>query len=463
MSLWSAIKSALQFPAWGGQGISRGGIDPWIWAHGGQGYDFVEAAGDFHKNGVVMACVCWIMRAFPEAILQVFRETTVAGEESAVQKGAVPNHPLTKALLEPNPFYVGDNLWQRVLFDRSLHGQGFIYKMRNYSGKVISLWHIPQHRLIPQWDKDGKEFITHYQLIVDARWTRIETRDLVRFGFAADPERERMGMAAVGAGIREVASLNEGANYRGSILHGMGVPSHLLQSKDLNRPINQEQATYLHTLWEQRVSGNQRGRPLIPNFPLEATKLGFSPKELDIGPMQNWDADLVHALFGVSSMVTGISSGSEHKTYANYKEAREAATENALIPVWKQMGQELTQQLLYEYSTDKTEKVEFDTSKVRSLQEDQTAIWGRVDKSIVSGWVQINEGRAIVGLPPIPGGDVFLPARGEEPLYLGQSPIPAPQSEQYGAQARQEVAQESGIIARQDAEARHPVSTNGKK
>jgi HK97 family phage portal protein len=416
VSLRSAIKNfRALFPAFGGQGLHRGGIADWITWNAGQDYDYVAAAGELHRNGVCMACAAWIMRAFPEPALQVVKEERETGEENEV-----PGHPLTLALRRPNDFYGSDCLWQRVVFDRCLHGQAFIYKERNAAGKIIALWHIPQHRLMPQWPPDGKTFIDHFLFTVDQRQERIPTRDLVHFRFAGDPHHERSGLASLGAGLREIAQLNEGANYRGALLRNMGVPSHIIQGKDPTRPISAEQARQLHALWAERVSGSNRGKPIIPNWAIEAVKIGMSPAELDLGSMTYESADLICSLFGLSSMVVGISSGSEHKTYANYREAKEGATENALVPAWKQIAQDLTLQLLPDYGGAEDEMVAFDTSKVRALQEDQTQLWGRIDSAIKTGWVQINEGRALVNLPPVEGGDVFLPNSQPPPLDLAQ-------------------------------------------
>ncbi len=62
----------------------------------------------------------------------------------------------------------------------------------------------------------------------------------------------------------------------------------------------------------------------------------------------------------------------------------------------KQIAQDLTLHLLPDYSQDESECVEFDLSKVGALEEDQDALWMRVDKAVSSGWIQINEARAMI-------------------------------------------------------------------
>src|SRR4029453_8339563 len=164
VNLLAAIKSALAFPAYGGQGLARGGIADWVTWTGAYEYDYAAAAGELHTNGVVMACASWIMRAFPEPALDVVREEPDTGEENQVER-----HPLTLAFRRPNPFYGADCLWQRLIFDRCLHGQAFLYKERNQRGDIIALWHVPQHRLIPQWNTSGREFLSGYLFVIDAR------------------------------------------------------------------------------------------------------------------------------------------------------------------------------------------------------------------------------------------------------------------------------------------------------
>jgi len=411
VNLWSALKSALRFPAYGGQGVQTTGFhDWWMWEGALRGYDFHEAAGDLYRNGVVMACAAFMMRAFPEAPLHVTKENE-DGEEDNVAR-----HPLTLAFKRPNPFYGSDCLWQRIIFDRSIFGQAFLYKERNAGGTITALYHIPQHRLIPQWDTSGKEFIDHYLFRVDQRQDKIPIKDLVHFRFGGDPIQERNGLSPLSSALREIGALNESALYRGQILRNMGVPSHLLQSKDPTRPMTAEQAKLLHALWAERVAGANRGKPIIPNWALEAVKIGMSPAELDLGSMTYESADLVCGLFGLSAMVIGISSGTAHKTYSNFAEAREAAYEGALVPAWKQVAEDLTLQLLPDYSDDETECVEFDLSKVRALADDENALSTRAVNELKSGGITRGQFLTKLGLQSTDEDDVYYIPQGTEVL-----------------------------------------------
>ena len=84
VNLLAAIKARVAlWPAWGGQMRVQGGLSDWTQWHTSQAdYDYVAAAGELHRNGVVMACASWVMRAFPEAQLQVVKEEPTTGEEN---------------------------------------------------------------------------------------------------------------------------------------------------------------------------------------------------------------------------------------------------------------------------------------------------------------------------------------------------------------------------------------------
>jgi hypothetical protein len=127
-----------------------------------------------------------------------------------------------------------------------------------------------------------------------------------------------------------------------------------------------------------------------------------------------WDADAICALVGLSAMVVGISSGALNKTYSNFPEAREAATENAVVPMLVDFADTLGLQLLPDYGDADVEQVQPDLTKVRSLQEDENAKWLRVVTACEKGIILVNEGRAMLGLPEMEGGDATLPEQNAE-------------------------------------------------
>jgi HK97 family phage portal protein len=403
-----AVKAAMRWGAYGGQ--ASGGFSPlndwqlWTGAYPGSTYDYRAAVGRIGENSTVQSCVAWMQRAATEAPIQVVKEQA-DGEENKV-----PKHPLTALLRKPNPFHTGRQLWQQTYSDWMVTGNAYWMKVRNDAGEVIRIEHIPEHRIRPQWPPKGTVFIDHYLHKVNGIDTDIPVADIVHFKFGKHPDNERLGWAPVLAGLREIADLNEGANYRGALLRNRAVASHLISSKDAAQPLDKAKAQALEALWIGKTSGDGAGRPIFSTIPIDATKLDYSPADLDLGTMLNWDADLICSLFGLSSMVVGASSGQEHKTYANYAEAREAAFEQAVLPALWDFAETLDLQLLPDLGDADAEKVSWDLTKVRILQEDESKLWERLDNAVKTGWITPNEARAKVNIPAIEGGDTLKPA-----------------------------------------------------
>jgi HK97 family phage portal protein len=421
MRLWDALKARLRFGAWGGQS-SAGGYSSWndgLWygSYPGSSYDYRAAVGRIQENPIVQACIAWMQRACTEPPLQVVR-LQEDGEENRI-----PKHPLTVLLARPNPFTTGRQLWQQTISDSMTAGNAYWVKVRNDGGEPIELWHIPEHRIRPQWPSSGLVFISHYLHRVNGIDTKLPVEDVVHFRFGKHPDNERLGWSPVLAGLREIACLNEGANYHGALLRNRAVASHLVTSKDPAQPLNKEQAQALEALWISKTSGDGSGRPIFGSIPVDVNKLDYSPADLELGTFQNWFVDTICSLYGLNAMTVALTSGQAHKTYANYAEGREACEEQAVLPTLWDYAETLDLQLLPDLGDPETEKVSFDLTKVRILQEDATQQWKRLDDAVKTGWITPNEARAQVNIPPIEGGDKLQQAGGGGGFGGGGNPF----------------------------------------
>lgn len=423
-----AAAKSMVHSAGGFSGSSGGGLgwpntfrkltDPWPERAGFDGYGL--PLDQIWRNSTVQSCLSWIQRNFPEARPRVM---TGAGEDAA----EVVGHPLTELLRRPNPHYTGSRLWQVTLSDWWITGRGNAYwrKVRSRSGEPVELWHVPAAEIEPEWPRDGSAFISHYRRTVNGRTENIDPADIIHFRFGQDPLNARKGWSPLLAGAAEIAVLNEGAEYRGALLSNHAIPSYSMTPKDeqVAEAMDPDKTAALERLWKSKYTGRNRGALFIPNFAATLERIGFSPQELDIRELMEWDADIVCALFGLNSMVLGLPSGEKHRTFANGAEAREAATESNLIPCQRLFAEDLDLQLLPEFSDRRDERVDWDTSRVRVLQDDQNKLYQRLDTAVQGKWMLPNEARAKVNLQPNPEMDARALAPPEPPaLPPGQMP-----------------------------------------
>lgn len=438
-----AVKnSRMVFSAGGFGGLGWGGggnywphtfnnlTDPWpVRAGGRDGADLAS----FWANSTVQACLSWIQRTFPEARCRV---VTGEGDEAKEEKG----HDLTALLQHPNSAYSGDHLWHATLADWWVWGRGNAYwrKVRDATGTPIELWHLPAQEIEPWVDpKDPYAWITAYRRTVRGQTEDLDPRDVVHFRFGYDPHNQRKGWSPLLAGASECGVLNEGADYRLTLMVNHGLPSYALtpDNEEVAQGMDEAQTQQLEKMWRSKFTGAGRGSLFIPNFKATATRIGFSPQELDIRELLEWDADIVCALFGLSSMLLGLPAGDKHRTFANMAEAREAAMEANLIPTQASFAADLERQLLPDFEPGPRRRsrrhVAWDYSQVRVLQEDQDKLFGRLTAATGTPWMTANEARAKVDLQDLNGADELAqkaapmpPGEGNAGALGGAAPAP---------------------------------------
>lgn len=361
-------------------------------------------------NSTAQACISWIQRTAIEPRPWV---TDGLGQDAEEIEG----HPVTRLLQRPNPHFTPERMWQITLADLWLpdrgNGNAYWEKIPDRTGKPAELWHIPATEMEPQWPQDGSEFISHYERRVNGKTLPpIDPKRIIHFRFGQDPANQRKGWSPVSAGASELGILNEGAAYRQSILGNHGVPSYALTPRDeaVARSMDPEKQSLLSKLFQSKFGGGNRASGLfIPNFVADLTRVGFSPQELDIRELLEWDAQTVCALFGLNSMILGLPSGNGERTYANQADAREAAFRSNIIPSQRVIAADLELQLLRDFDQDPSHHVGWDYSSVGVLQEDQNALFERYASAWSKGMITREQAKQGVGLSVEDGVDrVYL-------------------------------------------------------
>jgi HK97 family phage portal protein len=393
----AAWKSFLYGP---GDTYSWGGLSYW----GGSGtygtsIDYTVEAGDLPQNAIIMACIQSIMAVFPEAPVKVQRE---AGDGSGGK--IVPNHALTKILKRPNPYYSGSLLWQATAYSYNLSGDAYWIKVRNARRQVIELWYEPHFTIRARWNEG--EFISYYEVRRGNEWFRIERDDVVHFRFGIDPHNPRYGLSKLAAALREVFTDNEAARYSATVLRNTGVPG-VVMRPPANETIANPELVKMQFM--QKFGGDHRGEPLVVTDPMEIDILSFSPEQMNLKSLRRIPEERICALLGWPAVVAGLGAGLDRSTYNNMDEARQQAYEQNIIPTQQAMADDLTTQLLPDFSTaPDMESVMFDLSQVRVLQDDQLKLYQRLDIGYRGGWLKRAEVRAEVGKPVLPEDDIYF-------------------------------------------------------
>ena len=363
----------------------------------GSTINYAAEVGDPAHNSVVSIGLNWIANQFSEPVFQVERQKRDGNLET------VSNHPCSKLVTNPNGEYDSFTLWATTAKDRKISGNAYWVKARGSGGNglPLQLWYVPYWEIFPRWPMDGSEFITDYLYRPGGRGPGIpiERKSVVHFRADLNPYNGgRTARQPFYPLLREVYQDNESAEYESAITANMGIPGGMLSPKDAEGELPQEARESLVNLWADKFTGSGRGSVLVPSHALEYTKIGQSPAELGIAALRDRPEDRICAALGVSPMVLGLTSGASTKTYANYAEARTAAYDDCILPLWAEFARTLTMQLLPDFAPGPTERCGWDLRNVRALSEDETEIYNRVNSAYDSGWLRADQARVKAGV-----------------------------------------------------------------
>lgn len=362
----------------------------------------VSTMGNGASNSAVTACLQVLSVSFSEAEL-IVKQLDNDGVENTII-----NHPLSVLMRRPNPFMSGDIVQQYLMTSLHVSGDAYLLKQKNNAGQLVALYPLMPEQVNPKGNDET--LITHYeyQNVAKNQKISIMPEDMVHIRLGLNSNNHRKGFAPLTTVLREIYGDESAGQMATALVANSGVPNVLITPKDDYGP-TPEEAEQIAKTYRAKTGGKNRGMPLVLSGAMNVEKLAFSPKELDIGQLRRIPEERISAVLGVPAILAGLGAGLERATYSNAKELREFFTENKLIPLWKQIGEELTQQiLLADYTDNPNEYAVYDFSNVRALQQDTDALYERLNIGVQGGWITVAEAREAVGLPTDESQQVYL-------------------------------------------------------
>lgn len=384
------------FSAYGGNDASRGWDTLYQGMLPGSNIRWQERAGELWLNSVVAAGLSWISDNFNEAPVRIVRE----GADG--KAAALPAHPLQQLLRRPNAHSTGSDLMAALILSWFVDGNAYAIKGRKNKGygSTGELWWVAPWDMRPTWPDNGQEFIQGYQYNVDGIWRDVAPRDVLHLRNGHDPQNPRVGIGPLKSALRQIVGDNEAATYMAAILINNGMPSAIISPAKENASLTKDQAQDLKERFKLHFGGDRRGNVLVQTLPLKWEKTSLSPEELVLEKIFYHFESRIAALLHISPMVLGLQIGLEKSTFNNQGEARKAGYENCVLPLQARFAEQLTWAFDGELLDAKTERVDFDVSKVRALAESQGDLFARVTAAVGGPWMAPDEGRALANLPP---------------------------------------------------------------
>lgn len=359
----------------------------------------VSTMGNGASNSAVTACLQVLGTSFSEAPLAIVKVDNEGYEQEVV------NHPLINLMRRPNPYMSGDIVQQYIINAMHVSGDAYLLKQKNNAGQLVALYPLMPEEVNPKGNKE--DLITHYEYETNNQKFIIKPEDIVHIRLGLDPNNHKKGFAPLRSVLREIYGDESAGQLATALLSNSGVPSVLISPRTEYAP-TPEEAEQIARTYQEKTAGKNKGKPLVITGAMKVEKMAFSPTELDIGTLRRVPEERISAVLGVPAILAGLGSGLAHATYSNAETLREFFTENKLIPLWKQVGEEITQQiLLKDYEGDDSMSAYYDYSEVRALQQDMDELYNRLNVGVQGGWITVAEAREQVGLPTNDSQNVY--------------------------------------------------------
>lgn len=418
---------------WSGQGGGSTGLAQ-IFRLGRTRYDYYTDVLDGRGNSIVMSCVLWICRNFPQADFQVVEIN------SDGTKNPQPLHELALAIKNPNPFYSDDALWHATLSDLTVTGNAYWMIAKGEFNTLGEIWWVPSTMMRPRWKENGSSYIDWYDYTPDPSRSdqvyRIKPEDVCHFRYGLDPNNTRLGMSPLASLLREIWTDDEAANFSASLLRNLGIPGVIIAPDDIDADISTEEAESIKIRYMDGFGGDNRGEPMVMSAKVKVQVLSFSPEQMNLQSMRRLPEERVTAVLGVNAIVAGLGAGLQASTFRNYSEARKAAYTENIIPMQNLIAAEIKRSILPLVAKSDTLDVEFDVSKL-DIFIDEMASRARTANTVVSGgWITVGQGMRMIGLPAGSDYDYYLRRSGVQPVPLEEAnkpkELPAPMQDQQG-------------------------------
>ncbi len=330
-----------------------------------------------YNSSIVMANINFIVKAFREAEEQVIQYAADGNDKT------LPNHRFIKFIRRPNPYYNFNKMMSPTLISYFLDGNAYWFKERgeNGLGQTRALYYIPHYQIKPRKLPGTNDFISYYEYNVNGQTYRIAPERIIHFRYEIDPYNTMEGRKILSPVLSEIYTDEEAARFTAALVKNTGIAGVVISPDTEKVKVEARDAEAILENWKSKTSGDNRGMPVVVNFPAKVEQMAFSPEQLQFKEIRRLPEERVSACFGLPAIVAGLGAGLDRSTYSNYEEALKQAYYNCVIPVWIEMQEEIESQLLLEFTgADESYGFRFDYSKVRALQESQDSKVNRTVK-----------------------------------------------------------------------------------
>jgi HK97 family phage portal protein len=369
------------------------------WGHSQDMYAPSEYGDYIATSNGVYTCVSLRARLLASLPLRAYRMRPRLGKE------AVDRAPVVDLLAKVNPYWTLKRLINMTEMSLGLWGHCPWFIERGTSGKLPPreiFWGRPD-RLRPLTDPDKyiKGYLYQPQNSSEPLYFGPDEVVWIRY---PNPLDEFAGLSPLAA-ARLSADYGTAAMRANKSLfeHGLHMGG-MISLAEKGQVMTETQAREVEALIDKRYKGTSNAhRWIVMRAALNVQGLSITPKDADfLGGLKQSLEDICRA-YGVPLDLAG-----GERTYQNVDAALRAIWTLTLKPEADFIAAELTEMLLPMFGSNAgADLLEFDTSEVEELKEEETETWTRWKEQIAAGTHTINEWRQDQGLAPVEWGDVW--------------------------------------------------------
>lgn len=362
-------------------------------------------------SSALAVCLSTVTRAFPEAELCVERE--VDGESERQEQ-----HPALMLMERPNPYHSPTQMSCALVRDYMVHGNAYLVKRRGRGNLPVELWAVDARCMRPIWPSTGDVFISQYELTVDGQRRYFEPEDVLHFRNGLDhdaPSYDRCGLSPIPPMLRDLYVDDAAADFTAAMLKNMGMPGAIISPRALQdgREVtwSKEKRDEFKADYQQRFTGQGRGRVMPMGIPIDVHQLGFDPKNMALGEVRRLSEERLCATYNIPAQVAGFSQLEKQPTYSNYEQAYKAFWTGCIIPMQREMAWTLTVQLLRaDWPNTRDMYFEYEHDHIPALTEDETARRDRDRADYLAGGLDHHQYVGRLGIEPTGPNFRVLPA-----------------------------------------------------
>jgi len=384
------------------------------WGYGAEDYQPAEYVNYLASSNAVYACARLRAETLASLPLKLYRGTGDSKKE--VTAGV-----LYDLLHSVNPFWTFQRLISMTEYSMCLWGEAYWFLERGQSGRQPpkEMWWGRSDRVTVY--PHPTEYIAGYGYapqdgMKDIMYTPGEVL-AIRY---PNPANQYRGLSPLAA-ARLSADTASAAMKSNRNIFANGVQMGGVVVPKSGTTLTREQAAQITEDIERRFKGVDKAhRWGVFRFEAELKQVGITPKDAEFLGALKWTLEDVCRAYSIPLDLVG-----GQRTYENINAAMLSLWTNCIIPEKRLVEQELTEQLLPMFP-GQADSVEFDTSGVAVLKDDDQAAWTMASGQLDKGAITINEWRKEQGLKPVAWGDVFWASSSMTPVENGDKPEPPP-------------------------------------